>query len=800
MIRIPNLVPAMDDELMYSYLYRLSIINGYTSVHNFYVKFLDLQDTAVKQSKYYDRYEINMNLKSLFDALEEYVDHFDPADFFIRHSMYGLTSSLMSPRARINKLNVVFGQTERHKAFCILPPANIKHLRYCPDCKKEDKAIHGFFWYRRIHQMPGIKVCHIHGTPLREIIERRGHEWDETLAEHVPEILNIEIEKKYAAFIQEYANLALQNGGYNLKQVIWSAYSKNSKDELLRVQNGDVIQHMKETGVRPIDRRGLNGGSKYDNERFFWTMFALIKMPDSLKEYFGCDTEDKYLMQSAMERERYKVIGTCRNDLVVLRHMACKKVFYTTPEGFAEGWRCPYCDKTKSDTAFMIKLIEEGTNKEYICKSGFKGLNKPIRIQHCLCGKNYDVKLNDFLDGKRCKCGLDNSIKRRITTHSRNVFSVLGYNEKTDQAYIRHEQCHRVFRIKLELFNSECIFCNLQAREKFAKKVKDLVGDEYSVCGEVKNYTTPVRIRHEVCGRESLIKPASFYVGVRCRHCRSSHEEAYYIEAVKQISNGVYQIKRSHREYYNITDTRSGKSQMLKIRLIMQELMRPTPSTILPLESKGNLEKSNEGASYVMKVTDWVLKNRIDRKYFSIHEICQQLSLKESQVIRALKRRKKTNQICRISSRYPVYIYKKEDIPEVISELFIASGSDVYGISTKDSFLYELGYISEKPGVERIMSSNIDVDRLTISIKGYNYIITRSNTKITAENHYCVSLLKFYQWNRFGHLLDPVFQDYCKKYIDRHGITMDALKKLSPEFDYGIRQVGKWLFNSQQVN
>lgn len=39
-------------------------------------------------------------------------------------------------------------------------------VRRCPQCLIEDHAQHGYSWFRRIHQLPGVEWCPTHGTAL----------------------------------------------------------------------------------------------------------------------------------------------------------------------------------------------------------------------------------------------------------------------------------------------------------------------------------------------------------------------------------------------------------------------------------------------------------------------------------------------------------------------------------------------------------------------------------------------------------------------------------------------------------
>lgn len=43
-------------------------------------------------------------------------------------------------------------------------------LRQCDECRHQDFAHHGRPYWHRSHQLPGVRVCHKHGRPLKEII------------------------------------------------------------------------------------------------------------------------------------------------------------------------------------------------------------------------------------------------------------------------------------------------------------------------------------------------------------------------------------------------------------------------------------------------------------------------------------------------------------------------------------------------------------------------------------------------------------------------------------------------------
>lgn len=49
-----------------------------------------------------------------------------------------------------------------------------KSPRFCVQCAQEDLKGHGFSWFRRRHDIPGVDFCIVHGTALFEVDEQQG--------------------------------------------------------------------------------------------------------------------------------------------------------------------------------------------------------------------------------------------------------------------------------------------------------------------------------------------------------------------------------------------------------------------------------------------------------------------------------------------------------------------------------------------------------------------------------------------------------------------------------------------------
>ncbi|MFE8700960.1 hypothetical protein ACFYKX_10060 [Cytobacillus sp. FJAT-54145] len=83
-------------------------------------------------------------------------------------------------------------------------------------------------------------------------------------------------------------------------------------------------------------------------------------------------------------------------------------------------------------------------------------------------------------------------------------------------------------------------------QEEFKQRVKEAVGDEYVVMGEIKTTKEKVLMKHKVCGESWGITPDNFLnQGRRCPICAKknatkSHEQ--FIQEVEKQGNGEYEV------------------------------------------------------------------------------------------------------------------------------------------------------------------------------------------------------------------------------------------------------------------
>lgn len=131
----------------------------------------------------------------------------------------------------------------------------------------------------------------------------------------------------------------------------------------------------------------------------------------------------------------------------------------------------------KTNQQFIDEVFALHGN-EYSVLEEYKGNRIPIKIRHNVCGRVSKFSPSNFLQGHGCNyCAqIDRDRKRRLSNKS------------------------------------------------FIKKVKDLVGDEYTFLDPYGNNAhEPLRVRHNTCGSVYRVRPYNFlYNNRRCPICNTS--------------------------------------------------------------------------------------------------------------------------------------------------------------------------------------------------------------------------------------------------------------------------------------
>ena len=148
--RVPHgfvMCAGMPDELAQAHAARLARLNGLSSTMSMVA---EVRRDAIPDSR--ETVEILLRLLARADGCS-------PDLYCQRHSLY--------PYRRIVSTLGEQQYLEAQRASFIHPRYRAHDtMRFCSKCATEDLAQHGFSWYRRRHDIPGIDRCIVHGTAL----------------------------------------------------------------------------------------------------------------------------------------------------------------------------------------------------------------------------------------------------------------------------------------------------------------------------------------------------------------------------------------------------------------------------------------------------------------------------------------------------------------------------------------------------------------------------------------------------------------------------------------------------------
>lgn len=233
----------------------------------------------------------------------------------------------------------------------------------------------------------------------------------------------------------------------------------------------------------------------------------------------------------------YTVIGHYVNThtKIKIKHEVCGQIFEVTPASFLRyHGTCPCLrsNHLKTNEEFE-QQVKDLVGDEYTFLNQYQGSDVKLKVRHNKCGRIYEAVPNSFLRGKnRCTTCYINprqltttQFKQRVYAQTGNEYTVISeYINTSCKIKMKHNRCGCVYEVRPSNFlaGNRCPKCTKRVKLKqkqFEQKVYDLVGNEYTVLGHYINKSTPIKIKHNDCGRIYDIIPYLFLSGTRCRPC-----------------------------------------------------------------------------------------------------------------------------------------------------------------------------------------------------------------------------------------------------------------------------------------
>ena len=172
---MPVCVRPMEDELLYGWLSRLSLENGYTSIKEFGTRFLAERTVlhAEKPSSWITRVDFIRDLDRIcseygqvpfFPSADELLGRMTPLYAVFPFLIYGNQARWTQYILRA-KGTAMTGNGNRWNM--------ITEFLSCPECRRQDRERYGFSYLRTWHHLPGVRVCAVHGVPLQVLSFRK---------------------------------------------------------------------------------------------------------------------------------------------------------------------------------------------------------------------------------------------------------------------------------------------------------------------------------------------------------------------------------------------------------------------------------------------------------------------------------------------------------------------------------------------------------------------------------------------------------------------------------------------------
>ena len=824
MHRIPTFIPPMKDELLYSYLLRLSKANGYDDYAMFHRLFIETNrynEKRIPRNKCL-RYDSSIRLKDFFHSLEQYIWDINSVEFFLDHSFYGAISPLMNDYQQTAFINWVFDNAGTHSVFSPAPYPLIKHLMFCPQCRESELKEYGYSWFHRVHQMPDIKVCPAHKTPLLQCISAKGNEFSELKYQSIYNIDDMELEYKYSLFVQEFidaginANLKdIKRAVAGRKEAISQQYALNMPQAIERhVSENKKINKLSESALSKLYSTYARDNNKREAKNEYMLMlFAIFDHPSEIISYLP-EYENKERVMEILHDNNYALISLYRKNLIKIRHNICGATMHSTPDAVMKGWFCPQCDADTSNDNFIKRMVSLVTDDEYKVLESCSNMTDRMKLKHKKCDAEYLVRANSFIQlGSRCDC------LRRITyekaknaVEANPEFKLIAFEAASAPMTILHSSCNHTFH--RTYFSSKlhaCPYCiqnNLDKNKEdkagykltprgFRSIVEDLVGKEYTLLDDYRGINVPIEMRHNICGTIQQYYPFDFKRGYRCKHCTPVLTTDYMQSAVSQISGNIYHAEpASKKNYYVIKDQQDNPVTTMLDKTILQELRRPTKSDLLPLDRHYPFH-------YIPAVSDkesvikWLSEAENTKTWFSASEISSTLDVPVNKVYRLLKEIKEVG-VYRLHRYFDLYAFESYDIQTVLQERFIRSGKELYGVLSGDSFLNAIGYLSGEIKDICILSDRLETKTLIIKDKGIKYIIKKSNQPMTTESVLVIPVLELF--NKAETQTNQRLIECCKEYCHNQNIPLDIFEKYSEGYECAFERISKLVYLSGNSN
>ena len=737
MQRIPLLTKPIEDELLYSFLYRLSKLNAITSLPQFVNLYLWPNSPYTSRNNLVPAYDANPLVYGYLKS--GYCEN--PVRFYLDHTIYGGIAPFLKPAAQTRMINTAFRPRGQYAKLNTTGNSSITELKYCPMCEKEDRERYGTRIFYRYHNMPGVSMCWRHHVPLRIYTDSVTHLNDPDAKSREIEIHSEGAELAYSGYAMRFCKAEPDTDAERLKYAILNELKARnwSFDDLAYEIMRVGLNYCFSEPVQNFMKIRMPMLSYANKQSLLAICVTLFPDTDHLPLSYNKETALQFIQECINE---YDVFKPFRMNIVLMRRKDTGEQFVTTADGFLSTWREISADNGKPEEKKFEEVFNALQDGSYSLLTPFQSMDVPISVKHEVCGKVLQIKPRNFIEeGTRCPCENVVSMEEaaeQVRKETDGEFILKEFSGTAYDAVFIHSDCGRSFRHIYKTFidHPRCPFCNqwIKSNDSFTKEIRDLTGDEYTLVSDYVDKGTKVKIRHNVCGTVQEYYPRHFLSGERCNKCAREISEERFEKIVYGASFKKYSVTRKTYNVYDVIDNQTGNVVFSgsKYRII-QELKRPTPSRVLPLDKKDSVEMPK---TYRDRILEYI-RSRYDENSLIFLEDIHIDGIPYSIMKTRISDLTKMGELHRVASGVFSFCPIKVGADRLIKEKYLVRNGHNIGMLYGKSLEYELGLIEKAP--ERMLictnkeaSTNLDgrvisVMGTQISVKGSEFLITDNN-------------------------------------------------------------------------
>lgn len=494
---------------------------------------------------------------------------------------------------------------------------SIQDLRICPECCKEENTL----VYKRIHQMPGVRCCPIHGTALQKYTGKKGKEYDNPRFEPVTDETITSCDIEYAKFAASFFETPLETNSVELAAALkkrmletddWKCHVRQIAESLGRenfLKELETFFQLIKTCMGEFDTR-LNP------EQMLKAVFTMFRDIAEIRTYLttAYPSETAFIIEA--KGRDYTLLSPYQRTMITLRHNACGNEYVTSPEVFAAGWGCPKCDNKKTINRQFSDLLAVKGDGEYELIGDFTGVMDPVIINHLGCGRTFPVPGYAIHRRGKLNCPLceEDRKKAEFEKYFKETYpewEIVSYSKMFEPLVIRHSCGHEQSYSRASSVQEHDLKCDGCQRKKplrydddvYRRRLAEATDGRIELMEEYQDSHTELQFRCNVCGHLFSNIPYSVLRGSGCSECakRLVQGKNKMRDYVSAATGGRYEIVGFNSKYIVHGD---GRTLRMSRQLLMQELWRANKSDYINMtdEDKKLLRtRTEKGRDIIME-------------------------------------------------------------------------------------------------------------------------------------------------------------------------------------------------------